>query len=100
MDAQARPLEVWYLTMLYPAPSEAFAAGDVKALRRLGARVSVHSLRPATRETKRLREQAQDDLEVSYGNVLEMVGGAGYALLHPHITLRLLSLIFVTATRT
>ena len=80
--------------MLYPAPSEAFAVSDVRALRRAGARVSVHSLRPATRETKRLREQTQDDVGVSYGGALEVAGGVGYALLHPGVTLRLLSWIF------
>lgn len=44
-------MNVWIITMAFPASSETFASNEVLALCRAGAEVSVHNLRPCRADT-------------------------------------------------
>ena len=60
-------LKIAYITMQFPVPSETFATNDVRALRKLGAEISVYGLRSAHPEMlKLLKERDLEDLIPSH----------------------------------
>jgi len=84
-------VKIWYITMKFPAPSETFAANDIRALRRLGAKVSVHSLRgPWLGWEGLLQERNLSNLEVTHGGVKSTFSGLWLSLKRPWVTLSLL----------
>lgn len=88
-------MKVWYVTMQFPAPSETFAGSDVRALRRSGAEVSVHSLRPAHENAEgMLAERGLNATEVTHGGPAEALRGLGVGLTRPGLLLGLLGWLF------
>ena len=84
-------MKIWYVTMIFPAQNEAFAASDIRALRNIGAEVSVHALRPAVPGWRRiLRERSLEGLEVTHGGATEIFAGLWIALTCPFRSLKLL----------
>lgn len=93
-------MKVFYITMQFPAPSETFAATDVRALRRVGADVSVHSLRSAHDDTNRLmRERKTTGVSVSHNNFFNTIIGLLECLRHPKVTAGLVSWLVKTLYR-
>jgi glycosyltransferase involved in cell wall biosynthesis len=83
-------MKVWYLLMVFPSPSETFVANDVRALRRLGVDVSVHSLRGARRDADRLlRERDLAGVVVTHATPLTILRGLLAAVRRPSRTVRL-----------
>lgn len=77
-------MRVTYVTMLFPAPSEVFAATDIRALRALQADVTVHSLRPAQRGVRaRLAEHGLQSLPLTFASPATMVVGLAHGIRHP-----------------
>src|SRR5690606_30995070 len=79
-------LRVWYITMMIPAPSETFAANDIRALRRLGLDVSAHALRPAHKMSEELVEQqGLKGVNITHGNLADVLVGLWLMLRHPRV---------------
>ena len=77
-------MKVCYVTMFFPAPSEAFACCDVRALRKLGVEVSVHAMRrPFPDWQKMIKERDLMDISVSHGSFKSFMVGIGLLLCHP-----------------
>ena len=87
-------MNVWYITMVFPVPSETFVATEVDALRRNGIRVSVHSLMPPRwAKPAILAERGLEDLTVSHGTMRNQAAGVLYCLLRPRLLWSLLRMI-------
>lgn len=87
-------MKVTYLTMQFPAPSEAFAAPEIKALQRLGIDLSVHTLRPEPRLARnQLRQRGLADLVVSHNSLSASARGMLIGLRRPRLLLDLLAFI-------
>jgi colanic acid/amylovoran biosynthesis glycosyltransferase len=83
-------MKIFYITMFFPAPTEPFAAGDVRALTETGVEVSVHSLRrpfPGSREL--LEERRLEHLSVTHGGWRSFLKGLLISFIHPLIFLQL-----------
>lgn len=52
-DGPAEALRIAYLFSQFPVPTEVFAVSDIAALRRQGHSVTVHTVKPATRQRRR-----------------------------------------------
>lgn len=88
-------MKVWYITMQFPAPTETFAATDVRALQRIGADISVHSLRRPHAEAKRfMRERGTTNVPVTHSSAVNVVFGLLECFRRPGITLSLLLWLF------
>jgi glycosyltransferase involved in cell wall biosynthesis len=75
-------MTVAYVMMLFPVPSEAFAAVEVRALTRMCG-VSVHTLRGPFPETHRmLHERDLADLPVHHASPFNILRGLARGLLH------------------
>jgi glycosyltransferase involved in cell wall biosynthesis len=86
MDAES-PLRVLIVTMAFPAPSEAFAGVEVRALRSLGVNVSVRALRPAHRmAAELLTDWKLDSLDLIHGGAAGLARGVLAALRHPIVS--------------
>lgn len=84
-------MKIWYITMKFPAPSETFAANDIRTLRRLGAQVSVHSLLgPWPGGEGLLQERDLSTLEVTHGGIKSTFSGLWLSLRRPRVSLSLL----------
>ncbi len=84
-------MKVFYITMFFPAPTEPFAAGDVRALLEMGVEVSVHSLRrPFPGSETLLEERGLQGLFVSHGGWQSFFKGLMISFFHPLIFLHLL----------
>jgi len=84
-------MKVYYVTMSFPAPTEPFAAVDVRALLEMGVDVSVHSLRRPFPESGRLlKERGLEGLYVSHGGWQSFLNGLGISFLHPLVFVSLL----------
>lgn len=88
-------IKVWYVTMQFPSPSETFAGSDVRALKRAGADVSVHSLRRAHVDAERfIRERNLTEVLVTHGGADTIRAGLWACLKRPQLTLDLLAWLF------
>lgn len=77
-------LNVWYIAMQFPVPSETFAGNDVRTLAQLGVNVSVHSLLPAQRgHQKMLAERGLRDIPITHGCFLNVIRGLWIGLMNP-----------------
>lgn len=80
-------MKVAYVTMQFPVPSEAFAAVELRALRRQGADLQVFSYRPAPAGAEAmLHDRALADLPVDYGSFAAALRGLLLATLQPSET--------------
>jgi glycosyltransferase involved in cell wall biosynthesis len=85
---RARGLRIMFVTSMFPAPSEAFAAVEVRALLAQGADVRVASLRSAHPMARELcRDAGLDYAAVDSLTVAAVVRGFLFALRHPLRTL-------------
>lgn len=83
-------MKVFYITMFFPAPTEPFAAGDVRALLEMGTELSVHSLRrpfPGSRQL--LEERRLENLSVTHGGWRSFFRGLVISFMHPLVFLQL-----------
>ncbi len=88
-------MKVFYITMAFPHPSETFACNDVRELRKKGIDVSVHSMRPAHKNTqKMLTERNLGDIYLTHGSIHALRSGLKIALLRPALLFTLLFAIF------
>ena len=86
--------------MAFPTGSEAFAAVEIRALRRRGVDVSVHSLRPAFPFAERtLAERGLSDLPVTHGNLSNQFRGLVLGVFHPLLVWTLLRYIVASCWR-
>ncbi|HEX7117793.1 MAG TPA: glycosyltransferase [Longimicrobiales bacterium] len=93
-------MRVAYVTMLFPAPAEVFAANDVRALRALGDEVAVHCLRPETAGCRaRLAEHGLADVPVTYATGRGALAGLLVAARHPRWALDLLRWVVACSWR-
>lgn len=88
-------MKIAYVTMQFPVPSEAFAAVELRALRRQGAEVTVLAYRspPRGAETM-LAERGLADLPVDQGGPGTTLAGLLQMLRHPLDSLTLIGTIF------
>lgn len=76
--------------MEFPSPSETFACGDIRALKELGADVSVYTLKPKhINHFKMLVQRKVSDIPVFNTGLLGSFLGIFYALIHPFLFLSL-----------
>ena len=86
--------------MAFPTGSEAFAAVEIRALRRQGVDVSVHSLRPAFPFAERmLAERELSDLPLTHGSLSNQFRGLLLGVLHPLLLWSLLCYTVVSVWR-
>jgi glycosyltransferase involved in cell wall biosynthesis len=84
-------MKVAYITMTFPAPSEAFAASDVRTLRDAGVDVSVYTIRTPLRNVRELLvERGLSNLRVSQGGLTADIRGVLSCLTRPVLAGRLL----------
>ena len=82
---------VVFVTMMFPAPSEAFAGVEVRALRSAGLDVRVRALRGAHPLSHQLlADWNLADLDVSYNSFFSCLRGLAAMALHPVRALRVL----------
>ena len=87
-------MKVSYITMRFPAPSEAFAAVDIRALQRAGNDVAVHGLRGPVRGAAKLTVQRRlSALPVSHGTLRADLRGLAAAISRPALLMHLLAWI-------
>lgn len=92
----AQDLRVAVVTMQCPAPPETFAARDVLALRRLGASVTIHSLRKTHSDHEALIQSfGLSDIPRSYGGAGAALRGLGLMLRRPVEALRLIGTVIL-----
>jgi glycosyltransferase involved in cell wall biosynthesis len=93
-------MRICYITMQFPATSEAFAASDLRALRRLGATLSIHSLRPAhPRAARLLNEYGLTEVAHTHNSLVASLAGAGLALRRPIVLLQMIGWIVARCWR-
>ena len=93
-------MRVAYVTMTFPAPSEAFACSDVAALAALGVDVHVFALRIAhPRHVELVREHGLEDVPISTLTATRIGIGITRALSHLPTTLRTIGWLVRTSWR-
>jgi glycosyltransferase involved in cell wall biosynthesis len=86
--------------MQLPTTYETFAANDLRALRRLGVEISVHSLRPAHSAAERLRaEYGLSDVLLTHNSLAASLAGIGIALRQPAAFLSLAGWVVASTWR-
>ena len=79
-----RNLDVAYVTMQFPVPSETFACNDVRVLTEKGVAVSVHALRGRHEEAdKLLRERDVEAIALTHSTPAALLRGLRYGMAHP-----------------
>lgn len=90
-------LQVLYITVQFPVPSETFAAVEVRALRAEGADVSVATLKARPANAAQLsKERDIEDVIVDYPTFGAVLRGLWLSFRHPQLSLFLLRIIFST----
>ena len=88
-------MKIAYVTMQFPVPSETFAAVEIRALRRLGAEVSVLTYRNAAANAEAMLTQRDlADLDVDHGGLAAGLRGLLQVVQRPRDTLWLIGMIF------
>jgi glycosyltransferase involved in cell wall biosynthesis len=88
-------VKVVYVTMQFPVPSEAFAAVEIRALRRQGADLHVLCYRPApAKAAEMLRDRDLADLPLDHGSAAGTLRGLAAMLRRPGDTAFLLGYLF------
>jgi glycosyltransferase involved in cell wall biosynthesis len=87
-------MKIAYVTIQFPVPSEAFAAVEMRALRRQGAELSVLSYRsPPANAREMLQDRGLADMPVDHGSLRGTLLGLSLVFLRPANTAYLLALI-------
>lgn len=93
-------LDVAYVTMQFPVPSETFACNDVRVLTERGVAVTVHALRGRHPDAdKLLREREVEDVVLTHNAPASLLRGLSYGLRHPFRLSHFLSWIVRTNWR-
>ena len=88
-------LQVLYITVQFPVPSETFAAVEIRALRAQGLDISVATLKPAPPGADAmLRDHGLADLEIDHNSLSSNLRGLLVALRSPRLLFRLLKAVF------
>ncbi len=88
-------MKLWYVTMVFPTPSETFLSTEVEALRSLGVNVSVHAMGPPRSDASELiAERHQRVMEVTHGDLRNVLASIVNCVLHPLLVASLMRLIF------
>ncbi len=88
-------MKVAYVTMQFPAPTETFAGGDARALRKAGVDLQVFALRPRHRDHERMvRERGLEEVPVAALTPATALRGVVLAFLRPAWTWALLAWTF------
>ena len=94
LDTKVDRMKVWYVTMVFPVPSERFANEHVRALQRKKVDISVCTLGRAPHSaTSALAELGFSDLHVSYSTFAKQLHGMWLALVRPVLFFSLVWLI-------
>ena len=87
-------LRVLYVTMQFPVPSEAFAAVELRALRRCGASVGVACLRRRPKDSAALcAQRGLADLALDHNSLAASGRGLLFGLRHPTLLADLLATV-------
>jgi glycosyltransferase involved in cell wall biosynthesis len=87
-------VKISYVTSSFPLKSETFACTDIRALRELGAEVTVHALRARPPGAAALlAERGLADLPVTYNSFRATLGGCVRALRSPQLSVGTLAWI-------
>ena len=87
-------LRILYVTMQFPVPSEAFAAVELRALRRAGATISVATFRPRPAGcAATLAERGLADLPLDHNSLRASLRGLLVGLIRPTLPLFLIGRI-------
>ena len=82
-------MNIHYISMRFPAPSETFASNDVRALHEAGADIHVHSLLPAHAASDALiLERDLQNVPLSFGGRAEILRGLAVAARNPRLLAR------------
>ena len=93
-------MKIFYITMMFPVPSEAFASNDVRVLHQAGADLSVHALRRAHRDSTRMIEERQlNDIPIAHQSSWSWLKGLVQGLRQPNVLFPLLGYILRTTWR-
>ena len=85
-------MHVRYVFMTFPAPSEAFACEEVRALRQVGIEVSVACMRAQPRFARALlSERKLTDLSITHANIFSVVYGLCAVVRRPALSYRVLA---------
>ena len=88
-------LQVLYITVQFPVPSETFAAVEVRALRSEGVDLSIATLKTKPDNAAQLnQERGLQDVQVDYATLGSFLRGGWLFLRHPNLSLLLLKTIF------
>lgn len=93
-------MNVEYVTMQFPEPSETFATNEVRVLRQAGVSLIVHGLRPRPgRADDLLKERRLVGLATSHNGIAATLAGVGHALTRPALLGRALRWIVASSQR-
>lgn len=88
---------VWYVTMAFPVPSEAFASVEIRELRRQGIDVQVKTLRQRRQDHGTVsRQQRTEGVDVCHATWFAFISGLVGWLRNPLVALRLYCKLFQT----
>lgn len=88
-------MQVYYLTMAFPVPSETFISNDVQALRSLEVDISIHCLRPRRRDfLKLIQERQLVKFKVTHNSCFSSLRGIFKGFLKPKILYDLTMFVF------
>ncbi|TWT52695.1 D-inositol 3-phosphate glycosyltransferase [Rubripirellula amarantea] len=95
-----KPPTIWYVTMAFPVPSEAFATVEINELRRQGVDVRVKTLRGKRRDYHRVcKQQNACELDLDHASCFSLLRGLTGMMRHPWTTLRLGATLFSSLWR-
>lgn len=91
-------MNIAYIAMQFPVPSETFLSLDVEALGKQGHKVTVYGLRPGHADHQKLmRERGHENLDVYNFSAAALMLGAWFSVRHPLMFLSLVSWVFRVA---
>ena len=94
-------LNVLYVTMQFPVPSETFAAVEIRALQALEIRVSVATFKPKPPNCGEiLSERGLQGLKIDHNSLISSLRGLWVAVRQPSLSLRLLRTLLADGSMT
>ncbi|MBE0472222.1 MAG: glycosyltransferase [Methyloprofundus sp.] len=94
-------MNVAYITMQFPVPSETFASLDIESLRQQGQDVSVYCMRPKHVQFENLMvDRGHTRLKVTHFSFVSIIVFFTFLLRHPFMTLSLLGWVFFCCAKT
>jgi glycosyltransferase involved in cell wall biosynthesis len=77
-------MNILYITVQFPVPSETFAAVEIRALQALGAKVAIATLKPRPVDcAPLLRDRNLADLDIDHNSPLSSLRGLWFGLCNP-----------------